>query len=134
VNGAVGRIILVASGLGYPLTQVAIARLRRPGAIVVQTLTIALLVRDAALVATGTTGSLERGPAALLVAETAAASVAAIANTSLGTAAGRAAATTRGWHVGKRELVRRAAVGALFGIHTIRFRIYLAPGSGLRAT
>jgi hypothetical protein len=52
--------------------------------------------------------------------------------TSSRPAAGREAATTRGWHVGSRELIHRAAVGTLFGIHTMRFRIYLAPGSGLR--
>jgi hypothetical protein len=132
VNRALGGIVLAASGLGFPLTQVAIARLGRSGAIAVQATTVGLLVRDVALVATGTAGSLERGPAALLLAETAAASVATLANANLGTANGRKAATTRGWHVGRRELVRRAAVGALFGIHTLRFRVYLAPGSGLR--
>lgn len=132
MNRALGEIVLAASGLGFPVTQVAIARLGRPGAIAVQAVTVGLLVRDAVLVATGTVGRLERGPAALLLAETAVASVATVANASLGTVAGRAVATTSGWHVGKRELIRRAAVGALFGIHTMRFRIYLAPGSGLR--
>ena len=28
------------------------------------------------------------------------------------------------------EAVRRLAIGALFGIHTLRFRIYLQPDSG----
>jgi hypothetical protein len=28
--------------------------------------------------------------------------------------------------------MRRAAVGALFGLHTVRFRIYLRPDQGVR--
>jgi hypothetical protein len=32
---------------------------------------------------------------------------------------------------GPRETMRRAAVGTLFGLHTLRFRIYLQPGQGL---
>jgi hypothetical protein len=132
VNRFPGGAILAASGLGYPLTQVAIARFGRAGVVAVQAVTVGLLVRDVALVATGTTDRLERGPAALLLVETGAALVATVANASLATVAGREAATTRGWHVSWRELVRRAALGTLFGIHTMRFRVYLAPGSGLR--
>jgi hypothetical protein len=32
------------------------------------------------------------------------------------------------------ETARRAAVGTLFGLHTVRFRIYLQPGSGLKSS
>jgi len=96
VNRGVGGIILVANGLGFPLTQVAIARLGRPGVVAVQALTAGLLVRDVALVATGTVGRLERGPAALLLAETIAASIATVANASLSTGPGLDAAMVRG--------------------------------------
>jgi hypothetical protein len=30
------------------------------------------------------------------------------------------------------EALRRAALGTLFGLHTLRFRIYLSPDHGLR--
>ena len=30
------------------------------------------------------------------------------------------------------EALRRASLGMLFGLHTLRFRIYLAPDHGLR--
>jgi hypothetical protein len=128
VSRALGGIVLVASGMGFPLTQVAIARLGRPGIVGVQAVTACLLVRAVALVATGTPGRLERGPAALLLAETVAASVATVANATLFTRAGREAAMARGWRVGKREIVRRVAMGTLFGLHTMRFRNDLAPG------
>jgi hypothetical protein len=132
VNRVLGGIVLATSGLGFPLTQVAIARLGRPGVIAVQAVTVGLLVRDVALLATATAGRLERGPAFLLLAETAAASVATVANAGLFTTAGREAAMSRDWHVGRREVIRRAAMGTLFGLHTMRFRAYLAPGSGFR--
>jgi hypothetical protein len=35
---------------------------------------------------------------------------------------------------GTLEAVRRFAVGLLFGLHTYRFRIYLEPGRGRRAS
>jgi hypothetical protein len=60
-----GGLIAAASGLGYPLTHGAIARLGHPGAIAVEAVTVGPLLRDAALVATGTACRLERGPAVL---------------------------------------------------------------------
>jgi len=33
---------------------------------------------------------------------------------------------------GRMETARRAAVGILFGLHTMRFRIYLEPDHGLK--
>ena len=92
----IGRAVLALSGLGFPLTQLAIRRFGRPGAVAVEGVCGGLLVRDAAMIALGVPGRLRRGPAVLL------------------------------W----LEAARRVAIGALFGIHTVRFRIYLQPDSG----
>ena len=133
MNANAGRIILAASGAGFPLTQAVIRRFGRPGALLAEGVTAGLLVRDLALIAKGARGRLERGPATLLCLETGAAAAA----TALGIGAlrpgGLQAAQTRTWKVPATELARRLAVGTLFGLHTTRFQIYLAPGSGLRA-
>jgi hypothetical protein len=131
-NRALGAVILAASGSGFPLTQLALARLGRPGALLVGAVTVGLLARDLAMIARGAPSRLEAGPAALLYAETAVAAVAAATCLALATDDGLEAARTRGWHVGRIELLRRVAMGTLFGIHTMRYRIYLAPGRGVR--
>ncbi len=83
---------------------------------------IGLAVRDAAMLVAGAPARLRRGPALLLWLEL----VAAPAATALGfrsavdeEAAGRAATTPPD----QLEAARRAAVGALFGLHTTRFRV-----------
>jgi hypothetical protein len=123
--------ILAASGSGFPLTQAVIARLGRPGAILVAGVTGGLLARDVALLVMGTHRRLEPGPAAMLWAETASAAVATGAGLLLLRDPAVADARRRGWSAPRRELVRRIAIGTLFGLHTMRFRIFLAPGSGL---
>ena len=45
-----GGLVLVLSGLGFPLTQAVIARFGRRGALVAEGVAVGLLVRDAALV------------------------------------------------------------------------------------
>jgi hypothetical protein len=129
----VGRLVLIASGLGFPLTQLALVRFGRRGAVLVEGVTAGLLVRDAALVAAGAPGRLLRYPALLLYAETAVAAAAAASSLPLvisPSARERVAEPSwTGW-----EALRRVVIGTLFGLHTLRFRIYLQPGHGLRGS
>jgi hypothetical protein len=134
-DGSLGRLgpaILVLSGAGFPLTQVAIARFGRRGALLVQAVVVGLLMRDIVLIASGAPSRLRPGPAVLLWAEAAAAAAAATAGALLLRDPEVASARQAGWAVPRGELFRRVAVGTLFGLHTVRFRIYLSPGSGLR--
>ena len=132
MDHVLGQVILGLSGAGFPLTQVVINRLGRPGAVLVTGVTAGLLVRDVALIARGAPGRLTPGPARLLWAETGAAAAATGAGLLLLRDPDVAAARQPGWHVAPGEIARRVAVGTLFGLHTMRFRIYLAPGSGRR--
>ena len=61
-----GQLVLVLSGSGFPLTQLAIRRLGRRGALVTESVCVGLAVRDAAMIATGAPARLRRGPALLL--------------------------------------------------------------------
>ncbi len=126
-----GRVVLVLSGAGFPLTQMVIARFGRRGAAVVEVVTAGLLIRDAVLVGSGAPTRLRRGPAVLLHLE--------LATAALATAAGvRPIATgTIQMRTGRAraeivEAIRRAAVGTLFAVHTLRWWIYLSPDHGLR--
>lgn len=126
---ALGRVVLVVSGLGFPLTQLAIDRFGRAGAIVVEAVSVGLLARGAALVASGTAMRLRRGPAILLWLEAGVAGLATLAGLPLlisGQARRRAIAS----QPTPVELVRRGAIGTLFGLHTWRFYIYLQPDHG----
>ena len=127
-----GRIVLVVSGLGFPLTQVAIRRFDRAGAVAAQSVAVGLFVRDAALIASGAPRRLRRGPARMLWLEAAIAAVAAALCLPLvfDESARRRAAAARPATGG--EAARRVAMGALFGLHTMRFRIYLTPDRGRR--
>ncbi|HLX34666.1 MAG TPA: hypothetical protein VKR30_05415 [Candidatus Limnocylindrales bacterium] len=128
----VGQLVLALSGAGFPLTQLAIRRLGRSGAIVVEGVAVLLLTRDAAMIAGGTPSRLGRGPAILLWLETAVAAAATLFGLRLvfDATARRHAAESRPTRF---EAVRRAAVGGLFGLHTLRFRIYLSPDHGRRS-
>jgi hypothetical protein len=90
-----------------------------------------LLARDVAMILDGTPRRLRQGPALLLWLEAATAAAATVAGLRpvLDDEARRRALTgsPRG-----SELVRRCAVGTLFGLHTLRFWIYLQPGQGRR--
>ncbi len=135
MNRALGAAILGLSGAGFPLTQLAIARLGRRGAIVVAGVTAGLFVRDAAMLAAGAPRRLQPGPAGLLWAETAVAAAATAAGLLLLRDPDVAAARMPGWRVGPSELARRLAIGMLFGLHTLRYRIYLARlGAARRAS
>jgi len=126
-----GRVVLALSGMGFPLSQLAIRRFGARGALVVEAACGGLLVRDVAMLASGAPSRLRRGPAALLWLEAAAGAAAVLTclPTLLDAGARERAVEPRPNRV---EAVRRAAVGALFGLHTWRFRIYLQPDRGLR--
>jgi len=126
----VGRGVLVLSGLGFALTQWTIRRYGRRGAVVVDVVCAALLVRDLAMIGSGVPGRLRPVPATLLHLEAASAASAAALGASVGRV-GRANAADRP-APDARELLRRGAVGTLFGLHTLRFWIYLSPDQGLR--
>jgi hypothetical protein len=131
MSPSIGRVVLVLSGLGFPLTQIALKRLGRAGAVVVEGAAVGLLARDAALIAAGAPVRLQPVPAALLYTETAAAALAAATCLPLVVdAAARELAVRPGPPAA--EVVRRIAVGTLFGFHTWRFSIYLQPDRGRR--
>ena len=124
-----GRVVLALSAMGFPLTQMAIRRLGQPGAVVTEGVCVGLAVRDAAMIVAGAPGRLRRGPAVLLWLELAAALAAAGLGLRLATGSAeiKHATDTR---PDRCETSRRAAVATLFGLHTIRFRIYLQPDHG----
>ena len=131
MSGRLGRGVLALSGMGFPLTQVAIRRLGRPGAALVELVCGGLLARDAAMLASGAPGRLRRGPAVLLWLETAVGLGAVLAG--LGPLlSGTARSHVSDPRPDAPEGLRRAAIGLLFGLHTLRFRIYLQPGNGRR--
>ena len=129
---ALGQLTLTVSGSGLALTQLVIRRGGRRGALVAEAVSAGLLVRDVAMIATGVPRRLSRGPAVLLYAEAGAAAIATGAGLRAMGSSGLEDARKPGWKVPPGELVRRLAVGTLFGLHTVRFRIYLSPGSGRR--
>ena len=126
-----GQLVLGLSSAGFPLTQLAIRRLGRPGAIITEGVCVGLAVRDAALIATGAPRRLRRGPAFLLWLELIAAVMAAMTGARLASDPG-ASARAAAKKPDRMEAVRRAMVGLLFGLHTMRFRIYLQPDHGVR--
>ncbi len=117
-----GLLLLVVSGLGFPLSQVAIAVLGRRGAAFVEAVVAAFLVTDARLVSDGTARRPSM-PGVLLCLELAAACLAGILGLRSLTSHGLREATAR--RPGALELVRRVAIGALFGLHTWRLAISL---------
>jgi len=123
--------VLVLSGLGFPLSQVAISRQGRRGAVLVEGISTALLARDAYLVSSGTLGRLRPVPAVLLSLEFGAALCASVLGLRTLTSQGIDEATRR--RPGKVEFLRRAALGTLFGLHSSRFAIYLGADRGLAA-
>ena len=126
-----GRVVFGLSGLGFPMTQLAVRRLGRPGAAVVEAVSVGLLARDAAMIAGGAPGRLRRGPAALLWLEAGAAAASSVLCLRLVADAGARREAVAARPTGL-EVLRRFALGALFGLHTLRFRIYLRPDRGLR--
>jgi hypothetical protein len=130
---AIGSVVLGLSACGYLLTQLVIRRWGVRGAAVAECVCAGLAIRDASMVASGVPGRLRRFPAALLRLELAVGAVASLAGLHplLGARPADRPAAVRTCAV---ESVRRAAVAALFAVHTIRFGIYLRPDRGRRVT
>ena len=124
----VGWLVIGASAVGYPLTEVVRQRGGKRGAVVVESVCVGLAFRDASMVAGGSPKRLQRIPAGLLHLELAAAVVASLS-------ASRSLLIDKGPDTPKPdvvEIVRRGAVCALFCLHTVRFHIYLSPDQGRR--
>jgi hypothetical protein len=128
MNPRVGESVLILSAAGYPLTQLAIRRLGRRGAVVTEMACAGLALRDAAMIAAGVPARLRRGPAILLWLELGAAVAAAGLGLQLAVDADASARPAS--QPGPAEIGRRVAVGVLFGLHTVRFWIYLRPDQG----
>jgi hypothetical protein len=131
VRRPVGVVVLGLSACGYPLTEFAVRRGGMWGAALAELVCGGLAIRGASMVASGCTDRLGKVPAALLRLETATGIVASLAGLHplLRRRPGRLAASPGARAVGN---TRRAAVAALFTLHTVRFAIYLSPGRGLR--
>ncbi len=127
---ATGAVVLGLSACGYPLTQLLVRRGGVPGAALAELVCAGLTIRDASMLASGLPGRLRKVPAALLRLEAAAGTVASLAGLHplLNAQPDRRAASP----AGAADNVRRAAVAALFALHTVRFAIYLSPGQGRR--
>ena len=128
----VGAIVIALSACGYPLTQLVIRRWGVRGAVVAECVCAGLAVRDASLVTAGVPGRLRRVPATLLVAELGAGVVASLAGLPP-LLTGQRADQTGAASTSAADSIRRAAVAALFALHTVRFGIYLRPDQGRRA-
>ena len=125
---ALGLPLFALSGLGFPLSQLAIASLGRRGALLVEAVTSALLARDAYLLASGTPARLAPVPKALLYAELAVAAWASALGLRALRSSGASEAASR--TPGAGEVLRRIALGTLFGLHTWRLAIYLGLARG----
>jgi hypothetical protein len=127
-----GKIVLGLSAAGYPLTELTIWRLGRPGAVITEVACCGLAVRDAAMVTAGVPTRLRLGPATLLWMELTAALVAS--GLGLQSVLDDESCKRARSDPGPAEIARRVAVGALFGLHTVRFWIYLQPDQGRKRT
>jgi len=121
-------VVLGLSACGYPLTQLAVRRYGTRGAAIAEAACAGLALRDAAMVAAGVPARLRVVPAALLRLELAAAVAASLAGLPPLLGARPPVPGAR-----SADTARRAAVAALFALHTIRFGIYLRPDQGRRA-
>ena len=131
ISHRIGQAVLALSALGFPMTQLLIRRFGVRGALAAEAVSGGLLIRDASMLAAGAPDRLRRGPAVLLWLETAVAATAVLAGLRpiFDSTARQHAAAAR---PDALEATRRAAVGTLFGLHTMRFRIYLQPDHGRR--
>ena len=125
----IGAAVLGLSACGYPLTQLVIRRWGVRGAVITESVCAGLAVRDTSMVAAGVPGRLRRVPAALLRLELAAGVTASLAGL---VPLLQARSAGRGAEIAAAENMRRAAVAALFALHTIRFAIYLRPDQARR--
>ena len=122
-----GAVVPGLSACGYPLTQLVVRRGGLRGAALAELVCGGLAVRDASMLASGVTDRLDAVPAALLRLESAVAVVASLAGLHPLLSA-RPDGRTASPGAGAADNLRRAAIAALFALHTVRFAIYLSPG------
>jgi hypothetical protein len=125
---AAGWLVLGVSAAGYPLTDIALRQGGRRGAVVAESVSAGLALRDLAMIVGGAPRRLQRVPAGLLILELAAAATASAAGLRpvLARQSADEALSPRA------AAAQRAAIGTLFALHTVRFHIYLSPGQGRR--
>jgi hypothetical protein len=119
-----GLAVTVVLGAGLPISQLAIGRLRWPGAAAVAAVSGAILAADLANLAAGrSTGSMRR----VVRLEAAAAGAATVTGVLLLLDPEVLEARDEGWRVGRSEMLRRVALGLLFGVLSARFRAQVTP-------
>lgn len=129
----VGFVILGLSANGYPLTEIVLSRCGMPGAIAVEIACVGLSMRDAWLVASGIGKRLRGAPAALLYLELAVGIAASLTGLPRLRQQAVRNQSGRARPIGI-ERMRRLAIATLFGLHTIRFAVYLRSDQGRRVT
>jgi hypothetical protein len=111
--------LTVVVSAGLPISQLAIKRLRWPGAAAVTAVSAGILVADLANLATNrSTGTIRRA----VRLEAATAGAATVAGARLLLDPGVESALAEGWQVRRSEMLRRLALGLLFGILSARVR------------
>lgn len=112
--------VKLAVGAGLPLSQFAIFHLRWPAAAAVATVSAGILIADLADLATGRS----EGPVRRVVRiEAVAAGVATVTGVLLLVDPGVQEARDQGWAIGRAEMLRRLALGLLFGILSARIKV-----------
>ena len=129
VRRTIGCAVLTASAAGFPLTEFVIRRGGTKGAVLAEGVCLGLAVRDMAMIAEGVPSRLRRVPAFLLCLELGAAVLAAAATVPLL----RKKQSDTGGRT-RVELLRQVATASLFGLHTIRFGIFMTADQGRRST
>jgi hypothetical protein len=113
--------VVVLAGVGFPISQLAIRRFGRPGAAGVTAVSGGILAADLANLATGRSqGNLRR----LVRLEAGAAGAATVAGAFLLLDPVVKDAVDKGWRVGRPELLRRVALGLMFGLLSARLRLH----------
>jgi hypothetical protein len=125
----VGYLALGLVGMGFPVTQVVIRRFGRAGAVAVEAASVCVLARDLGQVAAGAPRTMRRGAAVLLWLETLAAAVASVLGLRLILNAEARLRALDPRPVGP-EVARRFALGAMFGMGSMRLRSSLQPDDG----
>jgi hypothetical protein len=113
--------LLIVTGLGFPLSQLVIARLGRRGAALVEAVAGVLFARDIWQLSTGAVDRSRPVPAVLLTLEAVAACAAVILGLRSLTRRGVREATAP--KPGALEVARRTALGTLFGLQVWRFAV-----------
>jgi hypothetical protein len=112
-------VVTIVVGAGLPISQLAVRRLGWPGAAAVTAVSAVILATDLAkLAGDHSEGSLRR----VLRLEAAAAGIATVTGALLLLDPAVREARDEGWRVGRPEMLRRIALGMLFGVLSARLR------------